>query len=78
MDAVDVIDILGETEAFNANTAECCDKGLPATEYADNMVRFFTDGPMLPLVQAALAKAVQEERDGLQHVQSETMTYDEQ
>jgi hypothetical protein len=30
-------------------------------EYADKMVRFFTDGPMMPIVQAALMKAIEQD-----------------
>ena len=59
--SADVIDTLGMTEEFNANLSECYDKGVPAGEYADNMVRFFTDGPMMPIVQAALMKAIEQD-----------------
>jgi hypothetical protein len=59
MDFEDVIECLGETEMVNTTMAESCAKGRPALDFADNMVKFLTDGPMLPIVQAAFTKSVE-------------------
>jgi hypothetical protein len=57
----DVIDALGTAEDFAANLSDCFTRGVPFDEYADNMVRLFTEGPMPFAVQAALSKLGREE-----------------
>jgi hypothetical protein len=57
----EVIKASDQEEEFKKSLLDYFRKNISASEYADHMVRFFTDEPMQTMVRAALLKLIEEQ-----------------